>query len=254
MLSKLSRSAQSRINGAKSKGPISPEGKARSSQNALKHGFAAVINVVLRIEDEPAFHQHVDGFRASFKPQDYTESTLVDQLAAINWRQARLIGLETALIDAQVELQLGSLRATQPDACDDPYFRLVQAWQALAQKPKNERPSEMENEDPTLATPAYDINSLELLRRYQTSLDRQFRNAMLNLRQYRQDFGTGTATTTAAAAPTPAPPARQTEQQSIEEPNEPKPPIVSRPKIRPEPTPISIVRPASPEIPPDNES
>ena len=84
--SKLTRSEQSRINGAKSKGPVTAAGKAISSANALKHGFAATINVVLTIEDEPAFHEHLAGVRAAFNPTNYFEQTLIDQLANISWR------------------------------------------------------------------------------------------------------------------------------------------------------------------------
>ena len=51
-INKLTRAEQSRINVAKSLGPITPEGKAKSSRNSLKHGFAAIVNVVLRIEDK----------------------------------------------------------------------------------------------------------------------------------------------------------------------------------------------------------
>ena len=49
---KLTRSEQSRINGAHSNGPTSIDGKAISSKNALKHGFAASANVVLGVEDK----------------------------------------------------------------------------------------------------------------------------------------------------------------------------------------------------------
>jgi hypothetical protein len=49
------RAEASRINGARSRGPKTPEGKARSSQNALKHGFRVQKHVVLPGEDAAAF-------------------------------------------------------------------------------------------------------------------------------------------------------------------------------------------------------
>ena len=177
---KLSRAEQARINGAKSQGPNTPEGKAISSSNAIKHGFAAIINVVLTIEEESDFLLHLAGVRTSFMPTNYMEQTFVDQLANISWRQARLVGLESALIAAQISLQDAKVCAANPYCADDNYYHLVQAWQALA-SPARPRPDAQD-------TQSYDINSMELLRRYQTSLDRQFRNTLLNLRLYRKDF------------------------------------------------------------------
>ena len=49
------RAAASRQNGAKSRGPRTPEGKARSAQNALKHGMRALRYVVLPDEDGVEF-------------------------------------------------------------------------------------------------------------------------------------------------------------------------------------------------------
>jgi hypothetical protein len=48
------RAEASRRNGAKSRGPKTAEGKARSAQNALKHGFRAQKYVVLPEEDAGA--------------------------------------------------------------------------------------------------------------------------------------------------------------------------------------------------------
>ena len=227
---KLTRSEQSRINGAKSKGPTSAEGKAVSSRNALKHGFAAAINNVIAVEDKEAWELHVSGYRDAFTPQNYFETTLVDQLASVNWRQTRLAGLETAILDAQLSVQKLPVNATRPDGEVDPYMRLVYAWQALARK--TEMP-----EDPTVLAVTFDLHCLELVRRYITTFDRQYRNTLLNLKQYRKDFA----------------PAPQNEPENLPEPvptTPPEPATVEKqaPKASPKATvhPITIVKPASP--------
>jgi hypothetical protein len=49
------RAEASRRNGAKSRGPKSAEGKARSSRNAIKHGLRARRRVLLGGESEAEF-------------------------------------------------------------------------------------------------------------------------------------------------------------------------------------------------------
>jgi hypothetical protein len=49
------RAEASRRNGAKSRGPKTPEGKARAAQNALKHGMRAQKYLVLPEEDAGEF-------------------------------------------------------------------------------------------------------------------------------------------------------------------------------------------------------
>jgi hypothetical protein len=50
------RAKASRRNGARSKRPKSPEGKARAAQNALKHGLRALKYVMLPDERAAEFH------------------------------------------------------------------------------------------------------------------------------------------------------------------------------------------------------
>ena len=70
------RAEASRSNGTKSKGPKTPEGKARSSQNALKHGFRAEKYVVLRDEDAAAFAALEAALMAELAPEGALQTVL----------------------------------------------------------------------------------------------------------------------------------------------------------------------------------
>ena len=70
------RAAASRKYGAKSCGPKTPEGKARSAQNALKHGMRALRYVVLPDEDGVEFQAF--------------ENALMDELAPVGALQVVL--------------------------------------------------------------------------------------------------------------------------------------------------------------------
>lgn len=99
-----------RRNGAKSHGPITLEGKARSSQNALKHGITAR-DVVLGTEDPQIYATYRQIFLEKFQPADNYELDLIEQLTGIAWRIRRAESTETALIDLQIDTSAAEIKS-----------------------------------------------------------------------------------------------------------------------------------------------
>jgi len=85
-----------------STGPRTEEGKARSSQNSLKHGVFAK-TIVLPGESQEEFDALLAGLRKDHKPEGETESNLVRGLAEIQWRLDRLRRYEAAATDEALE-------------------------------------------------------------------------------------------------------------------------------------------------------
>jgi hypothetical protein len=92
------RAEASRRNGAKSCGPKSPEGKARSAQNALKHGFRAKKHVVLDDEDAAEFAALEAALIEELAPQGALQVVLARRLAAAAWRLSRADRIESELL------------------------------------------------------------------------------------------------------------------------------------------------------------
>ncbi len=86
----------SRINGAKSKGPKTPEGKDAVKFNGLTHGLCAA-QAVLPGEDPAAFQAHRDALFDDWQPMSYTRALLVERLAVASWRLRRAVTSESAL-------------------------------------------------------------------------------------------------------------------------------------------------------------
>ena len=93
--------AANRANAQRSTGPNTPEGKAKSSQNARKRRRPGDLPITLA-EDEAAFTAHGDAVRAAFEPQDAFEAELVHQIALHQWRLGRVQRIEAALFDAEL--------------------------------------------------------------------------------------------------------------------------------------------------------
>ena len=97
-----SRAEASRINGAKSHGPKTEDGRRAVSLNAVKHGLSAE-TVVLPNESQEEYQAELDDYLQHFAPANKPEADLVRQLTAAHWRLARYTAIETSLFDIQME-------------------------------------------------------------------------------------------------------------------------------------------------------
>lgn len=85
-----------RNNAQKSTGPVTEEGKAAVSMNALKHGLLSGA-VLLPDEDASLLADLEDQLRSHLKPEGPLETLLVDRMAASLWRLRRLNRVETGI-------------------------------------------------------------------------------------------------------------------------------------------------------------
>ncbi len=86
-----------RRNARKSNGPRTQKGKARSSQNALKHGLTSQ-EILLPWEDPKEFAQFRQDLYQDLQPAGALEQHLADTIAASIWRLQRIVGIEAAVI------------------------------------------------------------------------------------------------------------------------------------------------------------
>jgi len=85
-----------------STGPRTPEGKARSSLNAVRHGLLAR-DAVLPEEDRAAYLELLAALEEEYQPQSPSQTFLVQQLASAQWRLQRFLRIETGFFAARME-------------------------------------------------------------------------------------------------------------------------------------------------------
>jgi hypothetical protein len=146
-VSSLKRILASQANGARSKGPLTAEGKRRSSQNAISHGLLAR-HIVMREESPEGFEAVMNDHLTRLQPADGVELGMVEEMVASYWRLRRAWAIETRLLENETEAQ------TSGDSLD----RMAKAFSDLA------------------ATP-----SLGLMHRYQTRLHLNYQRALYNM-------------------------------------------------------------------------
>jgi hypothetical protein len=101
----LAQIEAARRNGARSRGPVTPEGKAKASRNALKHGLAALHHLVLEDEAPSELEELTARLLAEVGPASEIEARLVRRMAIAFWKGERAERIEVALFDAAPRLR-----------------------------------------------------------------------------------------------------------------------------------------------------
>ena len=103
-----------RQNAKKSTGPRTPEGKARSSQNALKHGLLAR-DAVMADEDPAEYDRQLQILEENLFPKNAIEFELVLQIADSRWRLRRITRIEAGLTTHEYHCTDGFTRKQYPN-------------------------------------------------------------------------------------------------------------------------------------------
>jgi hypothetical protein len=171
----------SRINGAKSHGPATEEGKLASSRNAVTHGLASAptsnTNIVLANEGQQCFDDLLHDLENEFQPQTAFEQSLIEAMAVARYRQWRIWAIEKASLDHEMRTQAG-LR--QSSARMEGATPAALAFKSLSDNSR----------------------SLDLMNRYEARYERQYFRAHRRLLEV-QDRRTPPAVQPAAPVPVP---------------------------------------------------
>jgi len=96
----------SRINGAKSRGPVAAKANYAAIVNSVRYGLLAG-TVVLPGESNDRFLEMVHTMAAHLKPANEIEACLIDTLAISRWCQLRFAGLLKSATELEMARQEG---------------------------------------------------------------------------------------------------------------------------------------------------
>jgi hypothetical protein len=130
-------SQAARANGARSRGPVTPEGKAISSRNATRHGMLAK-TLVLSNEDAKTFEHLFYLLIERFSPVDDIEMSAIEEMAAAHWRLRRVMSMERAILEQAILLTprqgaAEQLAAGFSDPANQATLALLQRYEARFQ-------------------------------------------------------------------------------------------------------------------------
>jgi hypothetical protein len=157
----------SAANSTKSTGPVTPEGKFRSSQNATRHGL---LSEWIVLDDESAEHFAIvlSLLEDELKPVTGIEQRFLETMALAQWRQQRLWTIEKAQIDREARkqyLERYGQEFTQDNEVDDrPVTFAALAFRAMSDESR----------------------ALELVGRLDARYDRQYKGALSSFNAHRR--------------------------------------------------------------------
>ena len=121
------KSETSRINGAKSHGPKTPEGKETSSRNSFKHGFTASNTYILECESAEEYKLFLAEHIAIHQPVTAPEKELVDQMAIARWRIRRFVKQKPSSSIAKLSATAAKSKKNSPR----PTATFTSPWQSV---------------------------------------------------------------------------------------------------------------------------
>src|SRR4051795_10554258 len=123
----LAQSAASRANGALSRGPATPDGKARSAANATRHGLRRTSRAIAP-EDAAELSALRDALTAPLAPADAVDRHWVGEIAFALWQQQRL----RAVTDLALAAAEGG--TDEPDAARLPSLATLARYRARIER------------------------------------------------------------------------------------------------------------------------
>lgn len=202
----------------KQTGPKTPEGKAKSAQNAIKHGLASNRMFVLSNENQEIWNFFLNSWTEALEPRNDAERMIVTDIAHAQWRLRRAFTVECGMIDLEMDQQAEQMAAIFMPPIDEG-TRMACAFKGLGDKSRG----------------------LDHLHRYETRARRAFKSGLAALEQLRRL----TSTPAAGAAPAPKQPETAPEPQGKTAQDHQKP--------APKPVPVPAKRPAAQQVAPEVE-
>jgi hypothetical protein len=162
------RAATNRANAQHSTGPRTAEGKARSSQNARKHGLSLQRHAVLEHEDPAAYDRLHQELSAIYEPASPREHLALEEIAHCRWALQRFDQAEATLLEYHFAREANP--ANEPD-------RYMSYGRSLGYT------CIMERGEPA----PLELPSILLLHRYRTHWDRRHQRALAEFDRARKD-------------------------------------------------------------------